>query len=53
MVNKKSWLKDDTFSLIEMFEQLPELWNVKSKEYRDRNKKEKALAILVTKLFFL
>ncbi|KAJ8977060.1 hypothetical protein NQ317_017222 [Molorchus minor] len=39
MDGKRVWSKEDTFALINMFEGFTELWQIKSKMYRDRLKK--------------
>lgn len=49
MAEKKCWSKDDTFSLITQWELYPELWDVKSKNYRNRIKKQNALKELAVK----
>lgn len=49
MDSKRVWSKEETYSLIESIQECPELWNVKAKEYRDRNKKQKALKNLAEK----
>ena len=46
---KRSWSKEETYALIQMYEGFPELWNVKSKMYRDRIKKEKAFKAIADK----
>jgi hypothetical protein len=52
--NKKEWSKDQTIDLIEKYEEKSVLWDHKSKEYRNREKKNKAaklLSILYFKFF--
>jgi hypothetical protein len=39
--NKKEWSKDQTIDLIEKYEEKSVLWDHKSKEYRNREKKTK------------
>lgn len=43
MCEKKLWSMTDTNQLIFMYENRPELWNVKSKHYKNRMKKQYAL----------
>lgn len=43
MAEKKCWTSKDIFSLISRWELLPELWDVKSKQYRNRVRKQNAL----------
>jgi hypothetical protein len=38
--NKKDWSKDQTIDLIEKYEENSVLWDHKSKEYRNREKKQ-------------
>lgn len=49
MEGKRVWSKEDTFALISIFEGYPELWQIKSKMYRDRVKKQKALKCIAEK----
>jgi hypothetical protein len=52
--NKKEWSKDQTIDLIEKYEEKSVLWDHKNKEYRNREKKNKAaklLSILYFKFF--
>lgn len=43
------WSKEDTFSLIAQWELYPELWDVKSKGYRNGIKKQNAFKLLAVK----
>lgn len=43
MCEKKLWSMTDTNQLIFMYENRPELWNVKCKHYKNRMKKQYAL----------
>ena len=40
----KRWSKDDTFTLINLYEANPILWDIKSVEYRNREKRNIILA---------
>ena len=40
--NKKEWLEAEIDELIELYHAKPELWDIKSKVYRDRVKKQNA-----------
>ena len=40
--NKKEWLEAEIDELIELYHVKPELWDIKSKVYRDRVKKQNA-----------
>ncbi|XP_026470025.1 uncharacterized protein LOC113373978 [Ctenocephalides felis] len=44
------WTKNKVFQLIELVEAHPELWNVRLKEYRNRNLKCKSLETIATSL---
>lgn len=48
-MEKRVWSKEDTITLINLFEEFPELWQVKSKIYRDRTKKQKAIKFISEK----
>lgn len=39
MGDNKEWVKSEVMDLINMYHNKPELWDVKSKIYRDRVKK--------------
>lgn len=41
--NKKQWLKAEIDELIDLYHAKPELWDIKSKIYRNRVKKQSAL----------
>lgn len=49
MAQKKTWSKDETFALITEWESYPELWDIKSINYRNRSKKQNALRELAKK----
>lgn len=49
MKQNRLWTKDDTFALISIFEGYSELWQIKSKSYRDKVKKQKALKCIAEK----
>lgn len=49
MEKKRVWSKEDTIDLVNYFEGFPELWQIKSKIYRDRIKKQKALIFIAEK----
>jgi len=48
MGDKKEWLKSEIDQLINMYHNKPELWDVKSKVYKDRMKKRDALDEIAT-----
>jgi len=48
MGDKKEWLKSEIDQLINMYHNKPELWDVKSKVYKDRVKKRDALDEIAT-----
>ena len=43
------WSKEDTITLINLFEGFLELWQKKSKIYKDRAKKQKAIKFIADK----
>ncbi|XP_068917429.1 uncharacterized protein [Tenebrio molitor] len=48
MADKKSWTKEETYSLISHWELHPELWDVKNKNHKNRLKRQNALKALST-----
>lgn len=49
MNENKTWTKQEVFSLIHHWKLYPELWDLKSKEYRNKTKKQAALRAIATK----
>ena len=46
--NAMSWSKEQTMVLIELYRQYPCLWNVKSKDYKDGQKRDAELTSILT-----
>lgn len=49
MAEKKTWPKEEVFSLIEHWQASPGLWNVRYKSYKNRIKKQRAIKRIAIK----